>query len=62
MLKIERHGTGFKVRAVETGLGWFQRKARNIDEVANAVLHYYGGEHTCGTGCAFGDEKEGGSR
>jgi len=54
MLKIERDGNQFKVTAVETGLGRFGAKARNINEVCRTVRHYYDGHnHPVTRNCPF---------
>jgi len=46
MIQIERKGNGFEVSAVESGFGSFSAIAKNAQEAANAVQHYYGGAHS----------------
>ena len=45
MVKIERHGNGYKVKFSEPGTGWrgFSTIAQDLDEVKVSLDHYVGG-------------------
>jgi hypothetical protein len=51
MLKIQRHGTGFKVSISEPGTGMrgYSVQARKLEQVHETIDHYYGDPHALGT-------------